>query len=309
MLNEKIKEAEQVLRLAAQMSQTYYHKPLVICYSGGKDSDVMLDIAKRCLKSNEFEVVNSHTTVDAPETVYHIRSVFKECEAQGIKTEVLMPRYKGKLTSMWRLIEKEGVPPTRMARYCCRVLKEVSIPNRMICVGVRRAESKGREGKDVFSIRGKTKADAEYRSLNHTYAMYKLDQLGKEDAYECVFIQNCKANKDTICNPIYNFSDKEIWEYVRQYNLNMNPLYAKGYKRVGCIGCPMAANQRYKQFQDYPKYKLNYIKALDRTIEKRKREGKKNTYSSGDEWFRWWLGENIKQVRIEDILEEDNNNG
>ena len=111
MLDLKIKEAEKTLKLGAEMSKYYYHKPLLLCYSGGKDSDVMLDIAKRCLKPDDFEVLNSHTTVDAPETVYHIRKVFKTCEEQGIKTEIRMPTYKGEPISMWRLIERQGTPP------------------------------------------------------------------------------------------------------------------------------------------------------------------------------------------------------
>ena len=128
-IDDKIKEAERTLKLGAEMSEYYYHKPLIICYSGGKDSDVMLDIAKRCLKPNHFEVLNSHTTVDAPETVYHIREVFQKCEAEGIKTTVKMPSWKGKPTSMWRLIEERTSPPTRLARYCCEVLKETTTPN------------------------------------------------------------------------------------------------------------------------------------------------------------------------------------
>ena len=305
MLDDKIQEAQQTLRLAADMSRSYYDAPLIICYSGGKDSDVLLDIAKRCLNPDDFEVVNNHTTVDAPETVYHIREVFKECNSTGIRTEITKPMFRGKPTSMWKLIVENGVPPTRLARYCCRILKEVAIPNRLLAVGVREAESKNREGRDVFAIRGETKYDAEYRSLQHTYAMYKLDQLGKKDAYECIFVQSCKQRKDTICNPIYHFTDSDIWDYVRQYNVKMNPLYAKGYKRVGCIGCPLGGGmQQKRQFADYPQYKKNYIRALDRTIAKRKAEGKKNTYKDGEEWLRWWVGEDIKQIRIEDILNE-----
>lgn len=305
-LQDKIHEAEGVLKLGAELSRTYYGEPLIVCYSGGKDSDVMLDIAKKCLKPSDFMVQNVHTTVDAPETVYHIRDTMKECESEGIKTEIIMPTFRGERTSMWKLIELNGVPPTRFARYCCRILKEVSTPNRIIAVGVRASESTGRQGRDTFATRGKTKADAEYRSLQHTYAMFKLDQSGSQDAYECEFIKTCKAKKDTICNPIYHFTDSDIWEYVRSFNVRMNPLYAKGYKRVGCIGCPLGgAVQQMQQFADYPQYKKNYIKALDRTIAKRVREGKSNTYQNGEEWFRWWLGENPKQIRFDDLFNDD----
>lgn len=243
-LEIKIKEAERTLKLAADMSEYYYHKPLIVCYSGGKDSDVMLDIAKKRLKPSQFEVLNSHTTVDAPETVYHIRAVFKDLEAQGIKTTIRMPTYKGKPTSMWKLIEQRSMPPTRTRRYCCQVLKEASTPNRMVAVGVREAESKGRQGRGEFGVRGRRKADAEYRSLGHTYAMFQMDRYGGEDAYQCEMIKACKGNKDTIVNPIYYFTEADVWNYIKTFDIKTNPLYCEGFKRVGCVGCPMAGGEQ-----------------------------------------------------------------
>ena len=59
--------AMERLKVGEQTSLTYYGKPLMICYSGGKDSDVLIELAKTA-KIN-FEVVHSHTTADAPETV------------------------------------------------------------------------------------------------------------------------------------------------------------------------------------------------------------------------------------------------
>lgn len=295
-LEQKIADAEKVLKLASEMSEYYYHKPLIICYSGGKDGDVMLDIAKKCLNPSEFEVVNSHTTVDAPETVYHIRDVFKACEAEGIKTKIRMPRYKGEPTSMWKLIELKGMPPTRLARYCCVYLKEVSTPNRLIAVGVRESEGVNRRNRDAFVLRGRKMADAEVRSLQHTYAMFQLDKLGKEDAYECKLIEACKKNKDTICNPIYKFTDDDIWDYIKINKLKINPLYARGYKRVGCIGCPLGGKRnQLQEFSDYPKYKANYIKAFERM---KPNGSNKRNLKSGEDWFNWWIGENPNQQTL-----------
>lgn len=87
-LKEKIQESYRVLRLGAEISKIYYKKPLIITYSGGKDSDVLLQLAKECLDPDQFEVLNSHTTVDAPPTVYHIREVFDDLEKDGIKTTI-----------------------------------------------------------------------------------------------------------------------------------------------------------------------------------------------------------------------------
>lgn len=130
-------KAIERIKTASIMSQSYYKKPLVCTYSGGKDSDVMLELFKR--SGIQFEVHHSHTTVDAPQTVYHIRDVFKKLELEGIKCEITMPSL-----TMWQLIVKKKMPPTRLARYCCAYLKENDCKNRMIATGVRWDESKNR---------------------------------------------------------------------------------------------------------------------------------------------------------------------
>lgn len=92
LLEAKIEKSKEVLRLARDMSLEYYGKPLVLTYSGGKDSDVMLDIAIKTLKPDEFEVINSHTSVDAPETVYHIREVFNRVRGGGYAMHSTLPK-------------------------------------------------------------------------------------------------------------------------------------------------------------------------------------------------------------------------
>ena len=59
------------LRMASDMSLRLYKQPLVITYSGGKDSDVLLHLAGR--SGIPYEVLHSLTTADAPETVWHVR--------------------------------------------------------------------------------------------------------------------------------------------------------------------------------------------------------------------------------------------
>lgn len=60
-------KAIERIRLASDLSLKHYNKPLVCEYSGGKDSDVLLRLFK--MSGIPFEVHNSHTTVDAPQTV------------------------------------------------------------------------------------------------------------------------------------------------------------------------------------------------------------------------------------------------
>lgn len=154
------KEQLAIARLqdAARLSEHRYKKPLMVTYSGGKDSQVLVALAERARIN--FEVVNSHTTADAPETVYFIREQFKAMEERGIKCSIVMPRYKDKPVSMWTLIPQIMVPPTRLMRYCCSVLKETSGKNRFIATGVRWAESASRKnnrGIMEFNHRNKEK--------------------------------------------------------------------------------------------------------------------------------------------------------
>lgn len=314
-LEEKIQESKNALILASEMSQTYYHKPLIITYSGGKDSDVMLHLAESCLKPSEFEVLNSHTSVDAPETVYHIRDVFKRLNHKGIKATVFYPRYKdGKQITMWNLIPKKQLPPTRLVRYCCSVLKEVSTPNRMIAVGVRESESIRRKGKSIFFIRGSKKDDARYYTFEHAKEVYKDSKEMKDDVWDCVLIQKMKNNKDVIVNPIYYWFDKDIWNFINYEKIKVNSLYQCGYNRIGCIGCPMATyKQILKEFSDYPKFKKNYILAFDKLVEILKAKNSKIRWKDGNDVFDWWIEENKHQVEgqlsFDDVKEMQYANG
>lgn len=57
--------AIDLLRMASDMSLRLYKQPIVITYSGGKDSDVLLHLAGK--SGIPYEVLHSLTTADAPE--------------------------------------------------------------------------------------------------------------------------------------------------------------------------------------------------------------------------------------------------
>jgi phosphoadenosine phosphosulfate reductase len=269
----------------------------------------MLQLAIECLDPKDFEVINSHTTVDAPDTVYYIRDKFKELESMGIKAAVYYPHDKqGNPISMWSLIVDRQIPPTRFARYCCAKLKEASVPNRFVATGVREAESVGRRGRDSFQIGALRKADAKHFTTEHVREVYEDDKLrrlngggidaNEEGIWDCTFITKAKRKDDLICSPIYKWTDSEIWEYINDRELKHNPLYDKGFKRVGCIGCPLAGGkEQLREFALYPKYKENYIKAFDRMLERRKTLGKDDVtgksglhrWTDGEAVYRWWI--------------------
>lgn len=176
------KEQLAIARLqdAARLSEHRYKRPLMVTYSGGKDSQVLVALAERA--GINFEVVNSHTTADAPETVYFIRDRFKELEERGIKCTIIMPTYKGKPVSMWTLIPQKLVPPTRIMRYCCAVLKETTGHNRFIATGVRWAESTQRKlNRGIMEINHR---DKEIIRVFNGW-LEEADSLAEREAIEC----------------------------------------------------------------------------------------------------------------------------
>lgn len=274
-------KAIERIKLGAQLSQQYYDAPLICTYSGGKDSDVMLELFIR--SGVEFEVINSHTTVDAPQTVYHIREVFKRLENMGIKATIIYPTYKDKRTSMWDLIVEKGMPPTRLVRYCCQILKETVGANRAIATGVRWDESTSRKSRDEFEAIGRTKKEA--------VRVSKEEMLDTDNADTRRIIERCELKGKTVINPIIDWNESNIWKFIRDNSIDYNPLYDMGYMRVGCIGCPMGGWKGIKkEFRDFPIYKQNYIRAFDRMLEKRKADGKETCrWKNGEEVMEWWL--------------------
>lgn len=282
-------KAIERIKTASEMSLQHYGKPLVCTYSGGKDSDVMLEIFKR--SGIPFEVHNSHTTADAPQTVYHIRKVFRDLELQGIKCDIGMPAYKGKRISLWSLIPQKLMPPTRMVRYCCDVLKENYGSDRFIATGVRWDESNKRKEWGSFSAPGK-----------RIHASDKI-MLNNDNDKKRRLTEQCMQQNKMVVNPIIDWKHSDIWEFINQEHIKTCELYQCGYDRVGCIGCPLAGKKRYREFADFPKYKQAYTHAFDRMIEARKSKGKSCQWKTGEEVFLWWMEDkNVEgQMSFEDI--------
>jgi phosphoadenosine phosphosulfate reductase len=270
------KEQMAIARLqdAARLSLHRYGKPLLITYSGGKDSQVLVALAER--SGIDFEVVNSHTTADAPETVYFIREQFRQMEGRGINCVIEKPRYKGKPTSMWSLIPQKMMPPTRLVRYCCAVLKENTGRDRFIATGVRWAESTRRK-----NSRG-------VMELMHKDPAKRIILMGDNDEKRQLF-ETCNLKSKMTVNPIVDWSDDDVWDYTHSEHLPVNPLYCEGHKRVGCIGCPMAGGGRQHEFMRWPKYEELYVAAFERMLEARRAKGKPCDWQTGRDVFRWWM--------------------
>ena len=129
-LKEKEQKAIDALQTFEPSDEPYY-----LCYSGGKDSDVIRILAQ--LAGVKHEIVHNLTTVDAPETIAYIKTI--------PNVIINKARYNdGTVKTMWNLIPNKGMPPTRLMRYCCSELKEQGGKGRLKITGVRAAESRNR---------------------------------------------------------------------------------------------------------------------------------------------------------------------
>ena len=122
-LQKKIDKSIKLLKLYDNPAE-----PVEIAYSGGKDSDVILQLAKE--SGINFKAIYKNTTIDPPGTLKHVRDM-------GV--DVLQPRDG---MNFGKLIAKAGMP-NRYVRHCCKALKEYKVLDKAV-MGVRREESRKR---------------------------------------------------------------------------------------------------------------------------------------------------------------------
>jgi len=149
--------------------------------------------------------------------------------------------------TMWQLIYENGIPPMRTIRYCCRILKEVGGEGRTVIVGIRKAESHKRSSRMEYEV----------------------------------------TKKKIMLSPILNWSNEQVWQYIRKYNLSYPSLYDQGDKRIGCIMCPCAGRKEMmRHAQRWPKiadaYRRACIRGYDKLIAA-------NTWKDGNDMYEWWI--------------------
>lgn len=244
--------------------------------SGGKDSSVIKKLAE--MSGVKFEIIHNHTGLDYPETVYFVRREKARYDAMGKKYTISMPEI-----SFWKLMRKKGVPPTRLMRYCCEVLKEHGGDGGMTVTGVRWEESTQRKSRGLAETRSKVKAE---RLI-----------LFNDNAEARKEMESCSVKGKKVLNPIIDWSESDVWEFIRKYKVPYNPLYDQGHKRIGCVGCPMG--NQYEELEKAPKYKNMYLRAFARSIADREMKGKPQKFESAEQYYLWWT-EQIKMPRNDD---------
>lgn len=264
-----------------------------VCDSGGKDSMVITWLC--WIAGVKFEIYHNHTTADHLVTVRHVRALQKWWQNSGINYTISYPYHKGERTSIWKLIPIKGLP-TRLQRWCCEIFKEHGGEGRYAVTGVRWAESTSRKKRGAFE----------------TFTPNKKDKiiLNNDNDFKRRMTEFCTQKGKVVINPIIDWTDDDVWEFIKKYLLPTNPLYSQGYSRVGCVGCPMSTKQ-FKELENNPKYKNMYLRAIERYLKNREEKGLQNAdmWETPEKCYLWWTEQikkenvNENQVAFEDLEE------
>lgn len=153
--------------------------------------------------------------------------------------------------TMFELIRRERMPPMRNRRYCTRQLKQTDPDSAgRLVTGVRRGESKARSTRQPIERRD-----------------------GKQ-----------------IVHPLVDWSTADIWHYIRDNNVPYCSLYDEGFKRLGCVMCPMGGRrQMIRDATRWPEIAQGYRLAFDDAVAAQRERGY-NLFRDGDDMFDWWVG-------------------
>lgn len=244
-----------------------------LAFSGGKDSSVIKALAD--MSGVKYEAHYTHTSVDPPELVRFIKEKHPDVitNIPRYPDDYKNPKLAGRQITMWNLIPEKKMPPTRIARYCCQELKESKGEGRFVVTGVRWAESAKR------SMRGGLEL-AEKKS-------YRMENYDPDNPKQDT-IHNCIKYARRHLNPIIDWTNEEVWEFIREYDVPYCKLYDEGFHRLGCIGCPMATN-REEEFERWPTYKRAYLKAFEKLLKVLDDEDKRTTWNTAKDVMEWWL--------------------
>jgi phosphoadenosine phosphosulfate reductase len=248
-----------------------------LAFSGGKDSQCIYHLAVE--SGVKFDAHYNVTGIDHPDLIYFMRRNYPD---------VIRESYK---VSMWRMIEKKGLP-TRLHRYCCAELKEHGGAGRICVTGVRWAESTKRKNqRKAFEVQ-----------KNKNFILFDDNDEGRR------LFENCMQKGRRVINPIIDWLEEDVWEYLNSRGIKYCKLYDEGYTRLGCIGCPQSGNQE-QELKDNPKFYDAYLRAVRRFLpdyfERCKKRGEKPFRATAEEWMYWWIYEPETIDYTDSFLEDD----
>lgn len=275
-LTEKIEYSINLLKKSEKMAlEMDTENGFYLAFSGGKDSQVLYHLAVMG-GGVKFKAHMNLTSVDPPEVIRFVKQHYPE-------VELIKPKI-----SIYDMAKKKGCLPTRKIRWCCEEFKEMSGAGKVTLIGIRREESSRRAKRN------------EVEMDKHKFCG-SFDQWSEHREK----MVTCVGGKDKILvSPILHWTSSDVWEFLNSNGIPHCSLYDKGYKRIGCILCPMSNyKQKIREIRYYPNVKRNYIKAIEWMMENKWTE--KRFLDNPEMAFNWWIsGKSFKQFYADEYLQQ-----
>lgn len=106
-------------------------------------------------------------------------------------------------------------------------------------------------------------------------------------------VEMCYRTHKTLVNPIIDWTDEDVWEFIRLCNVPYCELYDCGFKRLGCVACPLGGStSMQRELEFFPQFKKFYIRTFDEMLDARRKAGKSinRHWTDGESVLRWWVG-------------------
>jgi len=265
-LKKKMEHSVDLLRKAERLALTYDpDEGYYLAFSGGKDSQALYHIAQ--LAGVRFRGHMNFTSVDPPQVIRFVRQHYPDVVKHSPEK------------SIYQLATERGILPSMRVRWCCADLKESAGAGKVTLIGIRKAESARRAKRKEVEVSnrqfsGNLDEFAEWQkeqiSKKEAKLINKMKREGKKVNEDEFSLQKdnevrCINGKDSILvSPIFEWTERDVWEFLNKVVCVPHcELYDKGYRRIGCICCPMSSPaQKLREIKDFPHVKAGWIRAI-----------------------------------------------
>ena len=198
---------------------------VIVQFSGGKDSQACLIKAVNDYGNDKVTAVFCDTGWEHEMTYKHIHNVCNQLNVELITLK--SSKYKDFVDMS---VKKTRFPSTTR-RFCTSELKIVPMidyilsqdESFIIIQGIRGAESEKRSKLEVECSYFKEYFNEDVKNLYHKKAVKDW----------------CKTHDASVLRPIFNWSSQDVIDYILESGQQPNPLYKRGFSRVGCFPCIM----------------------------------------------------------------------
>lgn len=231
----------------------------VVAFSGGKDSQVILDLVTRVLPMESFKAVFQDTDMELPCTYDIVAYTEEDYKYRFPNFKLYHAKSDRRALDLW----KQYGPPSRVNRWCCSVMKTT-----------------------VFRRTMKELHNTDVQPKVAVFEGVRADESTRREAYDRVGV-NVKHPNLINCRAIFRWNNSEIFLYLFSRGIELNPAYRMGLTRVGCGVCPFASDwSEYLIRRIYPDISKKYVAVIEEMAKNLGLNSKEkiNDYISSNNW-------------------------